>query len=255
MDEKNAAPSWEPETTEPPEAPPQASSGAFARLWMVFTSPRKVFEDIAVKPTWVTAMIFLVLVGVGAQFAVMPHVDTEAGIRTALEKRGQDLSEDEIENLVEQSEKFSRFAPVISVFVGPIVWAIIAAVFFLLLKIMGSEIDYLRGLSTTLHAYWPGSFVGAVLTSALIQRFDKVPQEQITNIVKASPGAFLSPDAPAWLAAIAGSFSVFNIWIVVLLILGFSITGKISKTKAVIVVLIPWVCWIIGRAALAALFG
>ena len=130
-----------------------------------------------------------------------------------------------------------------------------AAVFFLMLKIVGSEADYSRTLSTTLYGYWPATLVALVLTSVLVQRLGKVPQEELANVVKANLGAFLSPDAPAWLLAAGSTISIFNIWAVVLLIIGFSAVGKISKGKAAVVTLVPWGAWIVAKAAIAAVMA
>ncbi len=255
MDDNNERPSYEPELAQPPTPAPGAKYSSMQRLWMMFTSPAEVFADIGIKPTWVMAMVILVIVGIGAQFVIMPHVDTEATIRASLEKRGTDLSEAQLEKAVEQSAKIAKFAPIISLVVAPIMWAIMAAVFFLMLKIVGSEADYSRTLSTTLYGYWPATLVGLVLTGVLIQRFGKVPEDELANVVKANLGAFMSVDAPAWLAAVGNTISIFNIWAVVLLIIGFSTVGKISKGKAAVVTLVPWITWIVVKAAIAAVMA
>ncbi len=97
--------------------------------------------------------------------------------------------------------------------------------------------------------------MAGVLTCVLIQRMGKISQEEIPNIVKSHPGAFLSPDAPAWLGSLASTFSVFNIWTVVLLVIGFKVVGKLSTGRAVVVALVPWTIWIAGKVGLTALFG
>jgi hypothetical protein len=255
MDDNVERPSYEPELAQPPTPTVGAKYSSMQRLWMMFTSPAEVFEDIGIKPTWVLAMVILVIVGVGAQVVIMPHVDSEATLRAKLEERGGDFNEAQIENMVEQGEKFAKFAPIVGLVVAPIAWAIMAAVFFLMLKIVGSEADYSRTLSTTLYGYWPATLVALVLTSVLIQRVGKVPQEELANVVKASLGAFMSPDAPAWLLAVGSTISIFNIWAVVLLIIGFSAVGKISKGKAAVVTLVPWGTWIVVKAALAAVMS
>jgi large-conductance mechanosensitive channel len=222
---------------------------------MMFTSPGEVFADIDVKPTWVVAMVILVVLGVAAQAIIMPHVDTEATIRARLEERGRELSDAQIENAVQQAEKFSKFGPIIGLVIAPIAWVIMAAVFFVMLKLVGSETDYQRALSTTLHGYWPPTAVALVLTAILVQRIDKVPQNEIANVVKANLGAFLSPDTPAWLTNAASTISIFNIWTVILLIIGFATVGKLSKGKAAAAALIPWIVWIVAKAGLAAVFA
>ena len=255
MDDNTERPSYEPELVEPPTPAPGAKYSSMQRLWMMFTSPAEVFADIGIKPTWVLAMVILVIVGVGAQLVIMPHVDTEATIRESFEKRGTDLSDEQLDKAVEQAGKFAKFAPIIGLVIAPIMWAIMAAVFFLMLKIVGSDADYSRSLSTTLYGYWPPTLVALVLTSVLVQRLGKVPQEELANVVKANLGAFMSADAPTWLLAIGNTISIFNIWAIVLLIIGFSTIGKISKGKAAVVTLVPWITWIVVKAAIAAVMA
>jgi len=255
MDDNVERPSYEPELTQPPTPTSTAKYSSMQRLWMMFTSPGEVFADIGIKPTWVLAMVILVILGVAAQAVIMPHVDTEATIRARLEERGTELSDAQIEKAVTQAEKISKFGPIIGLAIAPIAWAIMAAIFFLMLKIVGSEADYVRSLSTVLHGYWPPTLVTLVLTSILVQRLGKVPQEQLTNVVKANLGAFMPADAPAWLTAAGSTISVFNIWAVILLIIGFSTVGKISRGKAAVVALVPWIAWIVVRAAIAAVMA
>jgi len=248
-------PSYEPAPADGHGSPgPSPHLTAAQRLWTVFTSPTRVFSDIAIKPSWVLCLMLMVLLAVAVQFVVLPHLDNEATLRERLGERADGVSDEEIEKMVEQGEKFTRFAPIIGLVVSPIAFAIMAAIFFILLKIVGSDIDYLRAFSTTLHAYWPPSLVASVLTAALIQRVDKIPQQEFTNIVKSHPGAFLSADAPAWLSAAASTVSVFNIWIGALLIIGFRVVGKVSTGKAVVAALVPWLVWLVAKAGLAAIF-
>ena len=252
MDDNVERPSYEPELAQPPTPTVGAKYSSMQRLWMMFTSPAEVFEDIGIKPTWLLIMVILVILGVAYQAVVVPHVDIEATIRASVAEQGQELSDAQIENAVKLAEIISRLAPIIL----PIAALMIASVlFFLMLKIVGSEADYSRTLSTTLYGYWPATLVALVLTSVLIQRVGKVPQEELANVVKASLGAFMSPDAPAWLLAVGSTISIFNIWAVVLLIIGFSAVGKISKGKAAVVTLVPWVAWIVVKAALAAVLA
>jgi hypothetical protein len=255
MEDATDRPNYEPELAEPPTPTAKNKYSAAQRLWMMFTSPGEVFADIGVKPTWVIAMVFLVVLGVGAQAIIAPHVDTEATIRARLEDRGQELSDAQIENAVEQAEKISKFGPIIGLVIAPIAWVIMAAVFFVMLKLVGSDADYQKTLSTTLHGYWPPTAVALVLTAILVQRVGKVPQNELANVVKANLGAFLSPDTPAWLAGVASTISIFNIWAVILLIIGFATVGKLSKGKAAAVALVPWIVWVVAKAGLTAVFS
>jgi hypothetical protein len=193
----------------------------------------------------------MIALGVVVQFVMVPHIDFEASIRQNLGSRAEGMSDEQIEEIAAGQQKFARFGPLLAIVIGPIAWAIMAAVFLVMLKITGSDIDFVKTLSTALHAYWPPSLVLSVLTMILLQRVGQIPQAEMVNVVKAHPGAFMSPEAPAWLTAAAGTFSVFNIWTVIMLVLGFKIVGKLSTTKAAVATLIPWGAWIVVKSALA----
>lgn len=245
-------PSYEPiSSTVAHDEEPTAQLSAVQRLWMVFTSPTEVFADIGVKPTWVLCLVMMILLGLAVQLVVMPHLDMEATLRARLGDRADEMGDERIEEMVAGQQKFAKFAPILTLVIGPVAWAIMAAVFLIMLKIVGSEMDYQKTLSTALHAYWPPSLVLSVLTAVLIQRAGMIPQEEMVNLVKSHPGAFLAPDTPAWLGAIASTFSVFNIWTVVLLVLGFKIVGRLSTAKAAVAALVPWGVWTVAKAGLA----
>ena len=80
-------------------------------------------------------------------------------------------------------------------------------------------------------------------------------QQDLANLVKANVGAFLSPETPAWLTSAAGTISIFNIWVVVLLIMGFATVGKISRGKAAVAALVPWIAMIVVKAGFALITG
>lgn len=255
MSETTERPGYEPELTQPPTPAPTARYSSMQRLWMMFTSPGQVFEDIGIKPTWVLIMAILVILGVAAQLVIAPHIDNEATMRAQLADRADDLTDEQIENAVAMSEKFSKFGPIIAVVIAPFVWVIMVAVFLVMLKIVGSEIDFKKTLSTVLHGYWPPTAVALVLTGILVQRVGKVPQQDLANIVKANLGAFMSPETPAWLTAAASTISIFNIWTVALLIIGFATVGKISRGKAAVAALVPFITWMVVRAGFAMISG
>jgi hypothetical protein len=255
MGEFDDHPSYEP--TELPTAPlpknPKLNS--LQRLITAFYSPGEVFDDISIKPTWVVVLLAMMVLTVGAQMIVLPHVDSEATLRARMGERADELTDQQIEQMIEGSKKFSRFLPVITAVVVPIMWAILAGIFFLMLKIVGSETDYQRTFSSTLHAYWPPSAVATILVSVLIQRVDKITENEIPNLVKSHPGAFMPADAPSWLTSMASTLSVFNIWTVALLIIGFKIVGRVPTARATVAVLVPWCVWLIAKAGIGVLQG
>lgn len=255
MDETNDRPSYEPAESTLLAPEPTAKLSSFQRLIKMFFSPGEVFEDIKTKPTWLVVLIAMMILTIGAQAIVLPHMDNEATLRARLGDRADEISDEQIEQMIAGGEKITRFIPVITAVVVPIMWAILAAIFLLMLKMVGSETDFVTTLSATLHAYWPASAVATVLTVALIQRVDKITEQEIPNLVKSHLGVLLPADAPAWLSSMASTFSVFNIWTLALLVVGFKIVGRLSTTRAAIAVLAPWGIWLVGKAGIGVLQG
>ena len=251
MNTPSDQPRYEPTLGAPEPTASEAKLSPVQRLWMAFTSPTEVFADISVKPTWVLILVLMIALGVVLQIVLVPHIDLESTIRARLGDRTEEMSDEQIDQIVAGQQKFAKFGPIAAVVIGPIAWALMAGIFLVVLKIVGSEIDFVKTLSTALHAYWPPALVSSVLTMILIQRVGMIPQEEVVNVVKAHPGAFMSPDAPTWLQAVASTFSVFNIWTVVLLILGFKIVGRLSTGRAAAAALIPWGVWIVLKAGLS----
>lgn len=228
---------------------------AVQRLWMAFTSPGEVFADIRIKPTIVVILLLLVGLGVVANLAIAPHVDMEMTIRERMGDRADEIDQEQMDRIVEQGEKWSKIGPVAAAVVGPIAWAVMAGVFFVMLKLVGSDADYPRALSATLHAYWPPTVIQLALTAILVQRAGMIPQQEAGNIVKGHLGVFLSQDAPAWLHAAAGTLSVFNVWAVILLVIGLGVAGHVSRGRAMVAALVPWGVWLAAKTALTAVFS
>ncbi len=255
MDEHSDRPSYEPADATTPEPEPTAKLSAFQRLVKMFFSPGEVFDDIRTKPTWVVVLIAMMALTVGAQAIVLPHMDNEATLRARLGDRADELTDDQIDQMLAGGEKITRFVPIITAVVVPIMWAILAAIFLLMLKMVGSETDFLHTFSTTLHAYWPPSAVATILMVILIQRVDKITEQEIPNLVKSHLGVLLPADAPMWLSSMASTFSVFNIWTLALLVIGFKVVGRLPTARAAIAVLVPWAIWLVGKAGMGALQG
>lgn len=255
MEENGDRPSYEPEASIPDTPEPTRKLGAIQRLVKAFYAPSEVFEDIRVKPTWLIVLIAMTVLTVGAQMVVLPHMDNEATIRARLADRGGEVSDEQIERMVESGEKITRFVPFITAVVVPIMWVILAGIFLLMFKLVGSETDFLRTFSATLHSYWPPSAVATILVVALIQRVDKITEQEIPNLVKSHLGVLLPADAPTWLSSVASTFSIFNVWTLALLVIGFRIIGRLSTARAAIAVLVPWGVWLVGKAGLGVLQG
>ncbi len=252
-------PGWEPDTVEeltqapaPQDAP---RMGALARVVQVFTSPLEVFRDIARKPTWAAILLLTTLVAVGTQMAALPHLDMERTVREQMERRGAQMTEEQMDRLSADAGKYAWIGLVSTAVFVPLFTAIMAGLYLLGLKLAGSEIDFVRTFSTVLHAYWPASVTKAAMTVALLLRAGTMTGEELQYLVKSNLAAFLPAEAPRWQVALGSMVDVFNVWTVWLLVVGLATVGGLSPKRAGVVVGTLWVFYIAAKVALVAVAG
>jgi hypothetical protein len=255
MEENTDRPSYEPETAQSPASRSDARLSSGQRLWRSFTSPGEVFEDISKKPTWLLCMVCYIAVVVLSSLVIYSHMDHEANLRNTLEMMNVELPEEAIEDQIASSENRWFLRPVLGGVFTPVILLVAAAVFFLMLKLMGSDAGYPDTLSTMLHAYWPPKLISSVLLAAIVAWQGSVTEFGLLRALKSSVAGLLPEDASLPALTLASFIDVFRIWSIVLLVIGFGIVAKISRQKATVAALVPWVFVALVSAGLAALPG
>ncbi len=225
--------------------------GAWKRLVLVFTNPTDVFRDITRKPTWAVCLIVTTILALGMETVTMRHIDLEATIRSRMALSHHQITPRQMERIRKNAGRFTYIRPVATAFGVPLVMVVIAAFYFLAMKLAGSEATYLHTFSAFLHASWPAGFTKGILLMILVQRFGRVPAQQLRGVLKSNVAAFLPAGSPHWLYLLGRTFDVFNIWTIVLLILGMSIVGRIDRKKAAAAVGGLWFFYIVVRVGFA----
>ena len=243
----------------PPAAGPTESApppSAVAVIASVFYAPVQAFEALRARPRWWLALAILVLTSLAVQLAVLRHLDMAGTVRERMEAaaRGRAVSEADVERAVEQGQKFAPVGAVAGALAAPVVFLLLGGVYFLGLKLAGSQAEFKPVFATTLHATLPPAVVSSALTAVVVAQKGTMTANEMGRAVKSNLGAFLSPQAPAALRSAAEVLDVFNLWTWVLLAIGLSITGGIPRARAATVVAVVWVGWVGLRALLASLF-
>ena len=226
---------------------------SFGRLLSVLVSPTKTFQALAARPTWVAAMVVLVLIGTVSGFVAMQKVDFEQAIRTQMEERGN-MSAEQIDTAVAMADKFKNVGLFFGVGFSIGSMFLIALIFWVAFKMLGSESNYMTALATSLHAMMPNA-VSGLLTIPVVLGKSEVSLEAVQQqTLLASSLAVLAPEgASKFMVALLGSVDAFSIWSLVLLALGFGVTAKASKGTAWGVVIALWAVWILIKLGLTAL--
>jgi hypothetical protein len=247
-------------SSEAPTAPippaQEAGGGAVSRLFRVFTEPTAVFHELAATPTWVPPLVFVLVLSVAMQLVVGPRLDMEGTVRQSIAERsqsGQEMSDEQMDRMVEMGSKTGRIMQWLTPVTVPVVFLILAGVYLLGLKAVGSGAEFKPVFATVLHANVPAAVLSsAVLALTAVRRATFTAQE-LEGMVRSNLGAFLPDTVPKPLVAFARVIDVFNIWQWILLAIGLTIVGKVSRGKVVGVLAVVWGVWALGKMGLAAL--
>lgn len=222
-------------------------NSSFGRLVGVLAAPRRTFAAIAQRPTVLVAMVVLLAIGTAAVFAAYSRIDIAEATRSQLEARGTEVSPEQLEQMIDVGERFWWIQPLVfGLIFGPIAYLLTAAAFLLLLRLSGGELSFEQSLSTSLHAFMPQAVAGLLAIPVVLARAEIDPQEMQTGGLLASHlGVFAPEDASPVLASLLSSIDVFSLWTIVLLVLGYGLVARVSRTAATVVTLVLWALYVL----------
>jgi len=235
-------------------------NSSFGRLIGVLVAPGKTFRSIAERPTWAVALLVLLIASAAIGFVTAQRTDYRDVITQSVREKGRDVPEAQLEPQIEMMEKAG---PAISAVGAPVVVAVItlivALLYWVAFKLLGSDFSYKSGLSVTLHASMP-AVMSLLLSIPVILSKESIGY---TDMKRSGGGtflqsnlAFLAPeDAPSWLTALLASLDFFSLWGLVLSVIGFrAVSGKPTRSVAITVIAI-WLILVAIRVGWVAIFG
>lgn len=240
-----------PQIVEPAE--PQGSG--FASLWGVLLAPEKTFRALAARPSWLPAMLLLVASGLALSLVVTPKLDMKQVIREAIEESGQDVSAAQLDRQVEMADKFKWIGTASQVVLQPAFYLLMAVVFMVIFRLLGSEIDFPRTLAVSVHGMMPFA-VATLLTIPVVMMRANLSLKDVQNAryLHSNLASFASESTAKPIMALLASVDLFSIWTIVLLSIGFRVVGKLSRAAAIGTVVTLWALVVGGKVALASLF-
>jgi hypothetical protein len=240
-----------------------ARLGFFGRLAGIYFEPKKTFEDIDRKRSWVGMFVIMAMLAMAAGYALTLRVDPQTMMRKGLERNPftKNMAEEQKERILARPVNlFQRYSQVIFAPVGIlVVYLASAGVLLLVMMLMGASVSYKKSLAVTV---WGLAAPGAVhLLLALVLVFLKDPDAldvfNVVNNVASNLGVAVVENEHPVLHSILSSIDVFSAWAIYLLALGFSTVsrGTLAMRKAAIGVMIPWALYVGVKTALAGIFS
>ena len=227
---------------------------AFGRLVAVLFSPSKTFESISRRPTWVAGIIVLALLGAAVTYVGFTKVDPDSFIEM-MQEQGRELPPDgpSPEAMVEMSKWFGVIGALL---VSPIVYAIMALLFWVSLRMLGSEMDFVRSLSVAIHGSVPLGVAALIGIPVALGRSEMSMEElQGGQYLMSNLGFLAGDETSAVVRALLTSADLFSIWCIVLLTIGYRIVARVSRGAALAVTLAVWVLGVLLKVAMAAAFS
>ena len=237
------------EQTIPSAHPEEKPMGGASKIMNTFFEPRKVFESLKIKPTWLVPFIIAALLGIGFFYYTYPFIMAQQVEKIQENER---IPEEQKERIIERMTERDHppiwqlsFAP-IGTLVSFVVVA--AALFFVFNVLLGGDSNYRRVLSVY-------SYSSLIAIPAMIVKFPLIMMKENLN-VQTSLALLLSPNTKdSFVYKVFSSFDIFTIWQVILVSMGLGVMYKYGTKKAFTAVFILWVIWILLKSGLSSVFG
>lgn len=231
-------------------APIQAPLTETQRVIDTFVAPTKTFIDLRRKATFWGPLIIMIVVGVIYSFSVQQKIGWEKVAENNIHqspKTEEKLATSPDGGAAAKAITAKITAVVSYAFVVPIL--IITAIVALL---NWATVNFGFGGKSTYGQIFAVSFYANLVMNikyilAIIAIFAGLAPDSflINNPVGTNVGYYLSTDAPKALSALCMHLDIFEIWSLVLTVIGVSVVAKVSRGKAAAVVVGWWVIFVL----------
>jgi hypothetical protein len=240
-------------------APVEAPLSETQRVIDVFVAPAKTFTDIRRKATFWGPLVIMIIVGVLFSFAVQQKVGWERVFENNLHQNPEKAEKLESAPNADTIKAVSAKVTAAFTYGYPVLALIIVAVYSLLLW---ATVNFgFGGTSTYGQIYATNFYAGLVVNLkfllAIIAIFAGLAPDSflISNPVGTNIGYYLSTDTPLWLRSLGSHIDIFELWSLVLTVIGVSIVAKVSRGKAAAVVVGWWLILVLVGVGFAAAQG
>lgn len=237
---------------------PAETDNSFSRLVGALIAPRRTFETLARRPTWLIAWLLLVVCMALLGWAMHERTDYRQVVEQTLEARGliERFDAGEIDDMVESRERFGVFGAALGALVAGGIFCLIALFYWIAFRLAGSELSYKESLATFVHGSVPAVVFTLLAVPVVLSGGDLTTEQVMTRNLLASNLSFLAPaEAGLALESLLSGLDFFALWSVVLLALGYRIVAKVSPAVAAGTVTVFFLLGLALRVGLAWLFG
>jgi Yip1 domain len=245
----------------PAPAPETATLSEGARIIDTFIAPSKTFTDLRRSASWWAPWLLISVFSLLFAYSVQQQVTFDQ------------ITKNEIARSPKASDRFEKLSPeqqaqqmrisniiILCAFYGSpaiilLIDLIVAAVLFATFKVaVSADLKFKAAFAVVIYAGLPG-IVGAILGT--IAMFSGINPEgfNVNNPVGTNPAYYMDPAGSKFVLGLASIPDVINIWSIALLGIGFACAGKVKRSTAITIVVVLYLVWKLGTAALAGARG
>lgn len=213
-----------------------------SQLVKIFIEPSQVYSELKNEPTFLKPLMIVMLPTAILTFCYFMKVDPTWYVDHTLMARADDMSPGDIARAKEMMPTARTMgiigAPMAAIALTAI--TMVYALYFMLAgKLTGAPISFKHGMSLTCWSNMP------VLLGALVGLAGVIfmtPQTSFESLMLTNLDPLiveLSTSSP-W-SSLATNFSLLNIWVTVLMAMGWRVWANSSWTQAAVVALIPFI--------------
>jgi hypothetical protein len=219
----------------------------------VFYSPGETFADIARTPTFWLPLLLLTVLGAGTYFAAAQRIGAEQLVRKDMARYADRIPAERFQEAVDRSVKFFWTRYVAVFVISPIIFLAAAGVILVLANfVFGGSSSFKQMFAVITHGWLPGGLSALVGITVI---FLKAPEDiDLQNLTAANLGVIISSETGKFLHAVATSLDLFVFWQIFLIATGVAAAAKLSFTKSLVAVLVPWILLVLIKSAVVAAF-
>jgi len=236
--------------------------GEFSRITGVFFEPKKTFEDIARRPTWIVPMVLTIIFALLFCVAVGQRIGWDNVAQQQFDQKAAKMTPDQRQQALQGLELSKKITPIIA-YVGsiigpPIIYLICAGVLLgIVAGLMSAGIRFKQVFAIMCYSGMPG-ILAAILMVVVVFLKTNPADYDIRHPLAFNAGAFMDPDTSSkFVYSLATAIDVFSIWKILLIAVGLKAAAgkRLSFGGALFAVVAPWVVLVVIGAALAGVFG
>lgn len=223
----------------PPAAAEPEKPNTLQRIIGVLMSPGTTFESIAQRPNILGPLLIFIVIAIASSVAVAMKVDFTAMAREAIEAN-PNIPPDRVESSVNVTKTIMKITMYASPLLIVLMLVITAGVCLLAFKMFGGEGNFNIALSVTIYSWFP-RLIRGILGAIVMFTKGSLSFYELQNPVMSNLAFLFDPKTQPVQYALGSALDIFNIWSLVLLIIGLASMSKLSKARSAAIVITLWV--------------